>query len=107
MFGAVESGLVLKRVWQVCSRDPANSLKSMIVLVKHSHFLERQRWPFPAEIKESIAMGGNSLAALSVCVCSLLVSSQLWTCVLQLQPAIPGLAPASGLLCFQGCAQPG
>lgn len=79
----------------------------MIVLILRSHFLERQGWAFLVEMKGSTAIGGNSLPALSVCVSSVLVPGQLWTCALQLQPGISGLKQAGGLTCFQGCAQPG
>lgn len=65
-------------------------VKSMIVLIKHSHFLQRQRWAFLAEMEGSTATGGNRLPAPSVCVSSVLVPGQLWTCAPQLQPAIPG-----------------
>lgn len=81
-------------------------VKSMTVLIKHSHFLGRQRWAFLAEMNESAATGGSSLPALSVCF----LSGCAWSALdlgPALQPAIPGLAPASGLPCFQGCAQPG
>lgn len=57
----------------------------MIVRILHSHFLERQRWAFLVEVKGSTAIGGNSLPALSVCVSSVLVPGQLWTCAPQLQ----------------------
>lgn len=74
-------------------------VKGVIVPIKHSHFLERQRWAFIAEMKGSAATGGNSLPAFSLCVfpqCLCLASSSQQSKALH--------RPVG---CLASCAQPG